>query len=104
MITETVTRLRATADQFGDLATATETSLRGVVIAPGSSTEVTGGQDTVTTAATLYAPAGTDLVPTDRVRRADGTVWQVDGQPRVWRSPFTGWQPGVEAPLRRVTG
>ena len=26
-------------------------------------------------------------------------VWQVDGNPNVWRSPFDAWTPGVEVPL-----
>ncbi|MER7794903.1 hypothetical protein [Streptomyces sp. NPDC097640] len=65
--------------------------------------EQTQARDTVIIGLTLYAPAGTDLRPTDKVRVA-GILYEVDGQAGVFRSPFTGSSGPVVAALERVTG
>jgi hypothetical protein len=33
-----------------------------------------------------------------------GQVYLVDGDPAVWRNPYTGWQPGAVVTLGRVDG
>lgn len=82
--------------------------------APAGSTETIGGQDTVTQQDTLYLPTGTDVQATDVVlidgslatgQPDGGELYQVDGRPSVWVSPFPGnWAPGIAATLQRITG
>ncbi|MGH3985734.1 MAG: hypothetical protein ACRDTZ_00245 [Pseudonocardiaceae bacterium] len=55
------------------------------------------------TGRTLYTPPGAGLVAGHRVRFPDGTLWEVIGEVGPWRSPLTGWAPGDQAELRRVT-
>lgn len=75
----------------------------GCGLAPRGSSEVVQGRDTVITGVTLYAPAGTDLRATDQVR-VGGVLYDVDGLPGVFASPFTGSSGPVVAELRVVTG
>lgn len=78
-------------------------SVQSLAFAPGASVEVVQGRDTITTQPTVYLPAGTVVDGTSAVT-ARGVRYDVDGQPREWRSPFTGRQPGVEIRLLSVTG
>lgn len=70
---------------------------------PAISTETVGGQETVDWDLTVLVPPGTDVRSTDTVT-VDGTVYEVSGQPMVWESPLTGWQPGIQVLLRTQTG
>lgn len=85
-------------DVYGDQDTLT----RGV-FAPQGATELIQGQDVTLTHPTLYledgapAPAATDQV-TVRGQRYD-----VDGDPEVFRNPFTGYEPGAVVKLLRVS-
>jgi hypothetical protein len=96
---ETITILRdPPRDNFGDPGAGdppehTETG----VLAPLSSTEDTGEQDTVTSGWTLYSPGPVDILPTDRAR-IHGDLHQVDGQPRPWNGA------GAEVNFVRATG
>lgn len=86
----------------------TEIPVSGCAIAPrdGSgpgSNEITDARDTVITGLTLYAPYGTDIRATDRVR-VGGDLYEVDGQSGSYRSPFTGSTGPVVAALKLVTG
>lgn len=65
--------------------------------------EIRGGRDTVIVGLQLFAPAGTDLRVTDRVRVA-GVLYEIDGQPGAFTSPFTGSAGPVVAALELVTG
>lgn len=49
---------------------------------------------------TGYGPPDAEVLPTDRLE-VRGDVYEVVGEVGVWRSPFTGWEPGVEVALRR---
>lgn len=110
---ETVTIVRPgppTHDAYGnDVPGApVEIDVPGCGISPRSAnaaggTEIVQGRDTVITGLTLYAPAGTDLRATDRVRIA-GVLYEVEGQPGSFRSPFTGGAGPVMAALELVTG
>lgn len=107
---ETVTRLRAplVTDRYGsqvrDWANATRTDIPGGGLAPRPAGEEDGqGREGVIIGWTWFAPAGTDILATDRVE-VRGEVHQVDGEPADWRSPFTGWHPGIAVNLRRVEG
>lgn len=81
----------------------------GVGIAPRSSTEPNQDARTaVIVGLTVYLPAGTVVSASDRVRIDTGyyagRTFMVDGEPGAWRSPFTGWAPGLEVALKAVTG
>lgn len=71
---------------------------------PGGSTEVaTDGRTVVTSTPKVYGPIGADVKSGDRVV-ARGVTYDVDGNPAEWRSPFTGWEPGIVVPLELVEG
>lgn len=93
-------------DSYGDdVYGTTETPVTGA-FAPAGSTELTDGRDTVMAFPTIYLTAGS-LVPaaTDQIRReATGYVYEIDGEPAVYRNPFNGDQPGAVLRLKRVTG
>jgi hypothetical protein len=104
---------REDRNRLGDLVIVEEQVLHGCGIAPRTSSELggsyqglggTSGRTTVTTGLTLYAPVGSHITARHRVRLADGTVWQVQGDPGHWHSPLTGWSPGVVVELDRVVG
>lgn len=80
----------------------------GVPIAPadGNGTganEYLQGKDLVVIGLTAYLPDGANVAPVDRIV-ARGETWEVSGLPQPWRSPFTGWRPGIPVSLRRITG
>lgn len=80
-----------------------ELPLEGVAIAPGSSTETrTENRTTVRTSMSLYAAPGVDVLPEDRIRARSG-IWRVIGEVSNWTNPFTGWSPGSEFRIERVT-
>lgn len=85
----TITILRATVteDRFGNESrswgTAAQTSVRGCSVQPLDGPEQTVGRDTVVPRWKLFAPAGTDLLASDRVR-FNGDDYEVDGAPQVW--------------------
>lgn len=111
LLNDTVTILRAESatDRYGNIipGSVTETAVSGcAVVPPGarlSSTggaEIVDGRDTVIADVILMAPLGTDIVSTDRVRH-DGTVYQVDGRPEVYKVTSLRH---VAARLKVVTG
>jgi hypothetical protein len=110
---ETVTRLRAaavvapysqTAEDL-DWTHVDELAVDDCVLYPAgaSAEQVDVGRDQAVQTLTLLAPAGTDLTPLDRVR-ARGATYDVDGWPFEYRSPLTGWRPGVQVNLVRRAG
>lgn len=110
---ETVTILRPgppTRDVYeNDVPGApTEIPVQGCAVAPRDGTgaganEIVGDRDTVISGLTLYAPYGTDIRATDRVR-VGGDVYEVDGHSGSFRSPFTGSTGPVVVALELVTG
>jgi hypothetical protein len=101
---DTVTVLRGrTRDRFGDLqGSDAGTDVGGCSVQPTSATESDGDGELLVTSITLYAPAGTGILPTDRVQWA-GDVYAVDGQPAAWRDQ-TGAESHVQVQLKLVTG
>lgn len=107
---ETVVRLRYTligTDGYGnDLYDdePAETPLPDVGVAPRYSSERDQGESTVIVGKTLLLPPlpGYDVQPGDRFR-VGGAVYEVEGEPGVWRSPFSGTFFGTEVPVKRVT-
>jgi hypothetical protein len=100
-----VTVYRVQYDRYGGAIAAPSThTIDGCGITATSSSETLFKHDTVTATRHLLAPPGADLLATDEVGLPDGTRWQVDGDVRAPRSPFTGWTPGTVVPLSRSTG
>ncbi len=93
-------------DNDGDLSNERVAGvIEGAAFAPGSSTEDTDRKAQVTTTATLYVPPGSPAVTAqNKLRLPGGLVWEVAGSPSPWASPLTGWAPGAEIQIKRVTG
>lgn len=104
---ETVTRIRVTPggrDPYGDPIGDVEehVDITGCAVAPRQAGEQIGaGRIAVTSGLTVYVPPGADVLPSDRIE-VRGVVYEVEGEPAEWRSPFTGWEPGREVQLIRV--
>lgn len=86
-------------DAFGDPLTGspTEFDIEGCLFAPGPSHEMQAAANQVDTDGTVYAPAGSDVLATDRMR-IRGDVYSVVGKPQDWGS-F-----GLVIAVRLVTG
>jgi hypothetical protein len=98
-----VTRAVTGVDSYGnDVVSESSVTVSGA-FAPQIGYEVTGSRDTVITQPHVYLPAGTAVTPTS-VLVVRGARFEVDGTPNEWRSPFSGWEPGIDVPLRKVTG
>lgn len=98
-----VTRAVTGVDSYGNDITAEATVTVVGAFAPSIGYESTNSRDTVITQPHAYLPAGT-AVPTTSVLVIRGLRYEVDGTANEWRSPFTGWEPGIDVPLRKVTG
>jgi hypothetical protein len=101
---DTITRLRGQSrDAFGDVTgTDAELDITGCSVQPTSATESTDRGDLLITSMTVYLPAGTDLLATDRARWL-GDVYEVDGAPARWRDDL-GTEDHVQAQLKLVQG
>lgn len=77
-------------------------------LASSSSTRIAqqAGTETTSTAVLTVLDPTLDLQVGDRVETlpADGRRWVVDGFPAHDISPFSGWQPTLEATLREIRG
>jgi hypothetical protein len=83
---------------------ATSTPVSGVAVEPRPSGEpLQDARNQVTSGFTLYFPAGTAITAQNRVT-VRGTTYGVLGEPAVWKSPFTGWAPGVVVQVERTEG
>jgi SPP1 family predicted phage head-tail adaptor len=104
-ITVTLIRRAIVEDEYGDATPVeVETVLTSCAFAPASSSEnVATGQIAVVTKDRLFVPYDTTINADDEFE-IDGKRYRIDGNPGPWRSPFTGWTPGTEVALERVTG
>lgn len=107
---QVVTRLRATTaeNRYGDKArqwaNPDRLDITGCLVAPRTEGEDTAnGREGVIVGLTVYAPAGADVLATDRVEIA-GIVHTVEGQPGDWSGGLSAWRPGVEIRLKAVAG
>lgn len=76
----------------------------GCAVEPRPSAEpVQDARNAVTSGFTIYMPAGTEIGPQNRVQ-VRGETFGVLGEPAVWRSPLTGWEPGVVVQCERTEG
>lgn len=64
---------------------------------------VAPGRGGVVVGYTMYAPHGADVTFEDRFTTPYG-LFEVDGEPGRWHSPFTDWAAGTTLALRRVVG
>jgi hypothetical protein len=84
--------------------TPTTVTVPGCGVEPRPSTEpVQDARNAIVSGFTLYLPPDVAVSAGSRVR-VRGQVHEVLGEPAVWRSPFTGWAPGVVVQTQRVEG
>jgi hypothetical protein len=113
---ETVTRLRAhpvpdpySGDTVLSWETPDELPIQGAAVAPvqaaptESRNAVGETRSAVSSGFTVYLPTGSDVTARDRIR-VRGKVYRVAGEPADWRSPWTGWAPGLVIICDRVEG
>lgn len=98
-----VTRVVSGVDSYGNDETTETTETVNGAYAPAIGYESTNGRDLVVNQPHAYLPAGSPVSATS-VLVIREQRFEVDGTPAEWRSPFTGWAPGIDVPLRRVTG
>ncbi len=81
----------------------TEVVVDGVGVEPRASSEpLQDARNSVTSGFTLYLPE-VPLTSKQRVR-VRGLVYNILGEPAVWRNPFTGWAPGLVVQVDRTEG
>lgn len=78
--------------------------LRHALIAIGTTSESMDPERTAYDAkVTIYVPRGTDIQEGDRFLIRN-SLWEKDGSPEEWVSPFPSGSDGVVVPLRRRRG
>ena len=112
---ETVILLRAagapTRDALGvpEASPAEEIPIEQCVVTPRTELPAPGGpeqqaRDTTIKGWTVYAPPGTEVLTTDRVR-IRGVVCEITGESGDWgQSPFTGLRGPVQFAADRISG
>jgi len=99
-----VSRAVSGQDAYGNDTRAPTLVQTSAVFAPGGSVELTAAANQVTTQPTLYG-VDVDLPVKATDQFIVGAItFEVDGDPQLLASPFTGWQPGQVVALREVTG
>lgn len=109
---ETVTRLRATttSDPYSGESIAADWSNPSIleiagcgIGSAGSIESVQVDRNPVTSDFDVVAPAGADIEAGDRLV-IRGLICDVQGRPFAWRSPFSGWAPGMVVRAKIVEG
>lgn len=91
-------------DAADDWDSPSSVDVHGVGVEPRPSGEpAQDARNSVTSGFTLYFPADAVVTPANRVV-VRGRTYDVLGEPAVWRSPFTGWTPGVVVQVERTEG
>ena len=90
-------------NKFGDTNHVLHHEIEGCVMAPRYSSEVTENRSTTIIGFSLFGPPGADILATDRIKAPDGNTYRVVGEAASWTSPYSGWSPGFEAALERIT-
>lgn len=110
MIGETVTILARTqtgADRYGKPIyewPEPGTQVHGCAIAPRSSEEPDQiARASVYEGLSIYMPPGVSVGPHDRIV-VRGIVYEVDGDPGDWRSPYSAFPRGVVVNVKRWEG
>ena len=101
-VTVTVRSVTTTDDGLGNTSeVVTESAWGPCAVAPRYATESTDPSvPRVIVGATVYGP--TRVLDSDDRLVIGGVVYEVDGLPGRWSSPFTGWAPGMEVPVKRA--
>lgn len=104
----TIVRVRPTGvDQYGDTNAGTpdRLTLDPAAVYPRSSSPVDDrGRSGVIVGLTLLVPdVDADILDGDQIE-VDGHLYDLDGTAGAWKSPLTGWEPGLEAALIRAAG
>lgn len=73
------------------------------VVQPSASSEQLQFADQLTTGITVFFPPNTDLSYIDAII-VDGDVYEVQGTPNEWVSPFSGHVGPVQVQATKVTG
>lgn len=101
---ETVTVTRVSENNRGDHTGGESFTIEGCAAWPTVSTEtVTGGMDVVTLGLTLWMPPFSDVLSTDTIT-VRGTLYTVNGEPGIFKSPLSGTRAGIEVQLKAQTG
>lgn len=105
--TLTVRSITTTGDEYGDTSgTPSESEWGPCALAPRSSVERPDSQaPAVVTGLTIYGPVR-PLDSDDEIVIPTGQyagTWMIDGIPGEWKSPFTGWLPGIEVAVKRAS-
>jgi len=103
-VTLTVQRPVGAVDRYGQRTFADHHTIGPCAVDYSASTENTANREAVTVDAVVFAPPGSDVLATDRIKLSGGDVFRVVGLPAPWLNPFTGWAPGVTIRLARTTG
>lgn len=100
----TLTSVAASKDKYGDAtATTAERQWGPCAIAPRYANESSDSRTApVIVGKVIYGPVPPVAIDSDDILEFDGEIWQVDGLPGEWKNPFTGWEPGVEVPVKRA--
>lgn len=89
--TATIVRQRATladdghGNQVPDWTSPAELPIAGCSVQPGATVEDRQNRDSVLIAFTVYVPAGSDVLATDRIR-IGSAVFEIDGEPERWET------------------
>lgn len=86
-----------------DVYIPTDTDIPNVPVWPRGASELVQGQDATITGLSCLLPPGADVSAIDAVK-VDDTPYEVDGEPRPYRDPFTGLDIGHQVDLTRVEG
>lgn len=101
---ETVTVTRQTQDAFGDKTAGATHTIDNCAVWPIMGAEtIQGGMDVLTFGLTILVPPGSDILSTDTVT-VRGTVYRVNGEPQLHKSPLTGVESGIEVALQASAG
>lgn len=100
--TVTIRSTVTTTDAYGDTTTVvTDVAWGPCAIAPRTSeASVESDRPAVIVGITVYGP--TVALDSDDQLIIDGATYNVEGHPGAWRSPFTGWAPGMEVAAVRA--
>lgn len=91
-------------ETVNDWSTSTALAVTGVGIEPRPSSEpVQNARNAVVSGFTAYLPPGTAITSANRVT-VRGNTYDVQGEPAVWRNPFSGWAPGIIVQLEKTEG
>jgi hypothetical protein len=96
-------------DRNGDYTVTDSYDLPGCAISLAYKTRAyeteTPDRDVTRASTILFTPGKPDIRINDTITLLDdGTTWHVWGLPTAFQSPFTGWAPGMQVPLRYFSG